>query len=158
MIIFYIVFQLRLQELILKNNFFRVGPVIKAVVKQHKLSLGAGNSYFLTPLHFPKIRGIVAFALVGLFLGRALQAVRSREERIQESTDGEYNGLERDEEELAYPDEFNDDDGASVDDADRADDENDDGDDLDVDVQPADPFDDDDDDDQNEEELGEYQR
>lgn len=97
------------------------------------------------------------FALVGLFLGCALQAVKSR---IPDSAYDEYNGIERDEQELTSPDEFNDEDSAVEDDNDGMNDDNDESDDLDVEVKPADPFEDDDDDDedQNDEELGEYQR
>ena len=99
------------------------------------------------------------FALVGLFLGCALQVVKSRE-RIQYANDDEYNGMERNEQELASPDEFHDNDRAVEEYNDGMDDDDDAGDDLDVDVKPADAFDDDDDDDNDDQndELGEYQR
>ena len=94
-------------------------------------------------------------ALAGLFLGCALQVVKSREQ-FQDAIDDEYKGLERDGQESTSPNEFDDynsDDGDDMDD----DDDDDDDDDLDVEVKAADAFDDDDDD-ENDEELGEYRR
>ena len=99
------------------------------------------------------------FALVGSFLGCALQAVNSRE-RIQYANGEEYNGMQRDEQELASPDELDENDRTIEEYRDGMNDNNDDGDDLDVEVKPADAFEDDDDDNdnQNDEELREYQR
>lgn len=101
------------------------------------------------------MKGILVLALVGLFLGCALQVAKSRE-RFQDSFTDEYNELERDGQELTSPDEF-DDYEREEDDYDGTDDGDDDND-LDVEVKAADAFDDDDDDDENDEELGEYQR
>ena len=92
-------------------------------------------------------------ALSGLFLGCALQAVKSREYIQDANLNDDYNGLERDEQELTSKDEF-DDYNSEEDDDDNTDDDYDD---LDVEVKAADPFDDDDDD-ENDEELGDYHR
>lgn len=144
----------------MKIHFFRVGRLYK---RSFNAAQVVTHSRLLITIQrqraFQKMRGIVVFALVGLFLGCALQAVKSRE-RIPDSTDDEFNGIEPDEQELTSPDEFYDEYSAVEDDNDGLNDDNDESDDLDVEVKPADPFDDDDDDDedQNDEELGEYQR
>ena len=91
-------------------------------------------------------------ALAGLFFGCALQVVKSRGYFQGANLNDDYNGLNRDVQELTSSDEF--DDYNSEDDDDDTDD--DDGD-LDVEVKAADGFDDDDDD-ENDEELGEYHR
>ena len=101
------------------------------------------------------MKGILVLALAGLFFGCALQVVKSRG-HFQDAINDNYNGLERDSQELTSPDEF-DDYNNQEDDDDDTDDDNDD-DDLDVEVEAADAFDDDDDDDENDEEMGEYHR
>lgn len=88
-------------------------------------------------------------ALVGLFLGCALQAVKSRE-RIQDDVNDEYNGLQRDLQELMSPDEVDEGEEDDTDDMDGDDDDDFEADGVDDD--------DDDNDNQNDEELGEYQR
>ena len=104
------------------------------------------------------MKGILVLALAGLFLGCALQVVRSRE-HFQGAFNDDYNGLERDAQELSSPDEFDDynSEDDDDDDDDDTDDDGDDDDDLDVEVKAADAFDDDDDD-ENDEEMGEYRR
>lgn len=97
------------------------------------------------------MKSVLVLALVGLFLGCALQVVKSREQ-FQDTINDEYRGMERDGQKLTSPNEF--DDYNSDDDDDE---DTDDDDDLDVEVKAADDFDDVDDD-ENDEELGEYQR
>lgn len=93
-------------------------------------------------------------ALAGLFLGCALQVVKSRG-HFHDAFNDDYNGLERDAQELTSPDEF--DDYNSEEDDDDDTDDGDDDDDLDVEVKAADAFDDDDDE-ENDGEMGEYHR
>lgn len=100
------------------------------------------------------MKGILVLALAGLFLGCALQVVKSRG-HFQDAFNDDYNGLERDAQELTSPDEF--DDYNSEEDDDDDTDDGDDDDDLDVEVKAADAFDDDDDE-ENDEEMGEYHR
>lgn len=97
------------------------------------------------------MKSVLVLALVGLFLGCALQVAKSREQ-FQDTINDEYRGLKRDGQKLTSPNEF--DDYNSDDDSEE---DTDDDDDLDVEVKAADDFDDDDDD-ENDEELGEYQR
>jgi len=97
------------------------------------------------------MKSVLVLALVGLFLGCALQVAKSREQ-FQDTINDEYRGLERDGQKLTSPNEFDD---YNSDDDDKED--TDDDDDLDVEVKAADDFDDDNDD-ENDEELGEYQR
>lgn len=98
------------------------------------------------------MKSVLVLALVGLFLGCALQVAKSREQ-FQDTINDEYRGLERDGQKLTSPNEFDD---YNSDDDDEEDTDDDD-DELDVEVKAADDFDAVDDD-ENDEELGEYQR
>ena len=103
------------------------------------------------------MKGILVLALAGLFLGCALQVVKSREYFQDANLNDDYNELDRDVQEFTSPDEFDDYNSEDDDDDTDDDDDDDDDDDLDVEVKAADAFDDDDDD-ENDEELGEYHR
>lgn len=105
---------------------------------------------------FPKMKGILVLALAGLFLGCALQVVKSREYFREANLNDGYSGLERDVQKVNFPDKFGHYNYEEDDDDDTEGDDDDD-DDLDVEVKAADAFDDDDDD-ENDEELGEYHR
>lgn len=92
--------------------------------------------------------------LAGLFLGCALQVVKSREYFREANLNDDYSGLERDAQKVNFPDKFDHYNSEEDDDDDDTEGDNDD-DDLDIEVKAADAFDDDDDD-ENDEELGEY--